>query len=101
MQQVQTTFGDRDDVHNRMHNLGFGLLAVLFYGLGLVMTFYFTAALVLFELIYVFVIRRFEYKQALLRKPVFKFTSHFVLSIGVLLLIVSMSQFFLGNLFIR
>lgn len=99
MQHVYTTtVGDRDDVHNRIHNLGLGLLAMLFFGLDSIMTFYFTAAVVLFELTHVLFIRRFEYRQSFLRTRLFKVISILTIAIGVLLLILSMSQFFLGNI---
>lgn len=101
MQHVQTTVGDRDDVHNRIHNFGLGSLAMLFFGFQMIMTFYFTAALILFELVHVLIIRRFEYEQSFLRNRLFKVASHTVLSFGVFLLILSMSQFFLGNVMIR
>ncbi|WP_214825064.1 hypothetical protein [Exiguobacterium algae] len=101
MQHVQTTVGDRDDVHNRIHNLGLGLLSVGFFGFHMIMTFYFTAAVLLFELVHVFFIRRFEYGQSFLRNRLFNVTSHIVLSIGVLLFILSMSHFFLGNVMIQ
>jgi len=49
MQHVQTaTVGDRDDVHNRIHNFGLGVLAMLFFGFGSIMTFYFTAAVLIY-----------------------------------------------------
>ena len=92
-----TTVGDRDDVHNRIHNLGLGLLTMLFFGLGSIMTFSFTAAVLLFEVTHVLFIRRFEYRHAFLRTRVFKATSLAAGAIGVLLLILSMSQFFLGT----
>lgn len=101
MQHIQTTVGDRDDVHNRIHNFGLGFLAMLFFGLQMIMTFYFTAAVLLFELIHVVFIRRFEYEQSFLRNRLFKLTSHAVLSVGVVLFMLSMSQFFLGNVMIR
>lgn len=99
MQHVQTTtVGDRDDVHNRIHNLGLGLLAMLFFGLGSIMTFYFTAAVLLFELIHVLLVRRFEYRNAFLRSRFFKTFSLMIVTTGVLLVILSMSQFFMGNI---
>lgn len=101
MQHVQMTVGDRDDVHNRIHSFGLGILAMLFFGFHIMMTFYFTAAVILFELVHVLIIRRFEYGHSFLRSRVFKVTSHLMLSLGVLLLILSMSQFFLGNVMIR
>ncbi|WP_215143688.1 hypothetical protein [Exiguobacterium qingdaonense] len=101
MQHIQTTVGDRDDVHNRIHNFGLGILAMLFFSFHIMMTFYFTAAVILFELVHVLLIRRYEYSHTFLRSNVFKITSHLILSIGVLLLILSMSQFFLGNVMIR
>ncbi|UTT43906.1 hypothetical protein [Exiguobacterium aurantiacum] len=98
MQHVQTTtVGDRDDVHNRIHNLGLGLLAMLFFGLGSIMTFYFTAAVLLYEVVHVLLIRRFEYRQAFLRSRSFKLISLVAVATGVLLFIISMSQFFMGN----
>ncbi|MGE9213888.1 MULTISPECIES: hypothetical protein [Exiguobacterium] len=98
MQHVQTaTVGDRDDVHNRIHNLGLGLLAMLFFGLGSIMTFYFTAAVLLYEVVHVLLIRRFEYRQAFLRSRLFKIISLVAVATGVLLFILSMSQFFMGN----
>ncbi|OGX80045.1 hypothetical protein A6395_03630 [Exiguobacterium sp. SH31] len=99
MQHVQTTtVGDRDDVHNRIHNLGLGLLTMLFFGLGSIMTFYFTAAVLLFELVHVLLVRRFEYRNTFLRSRLFKAISLTVVATGVLLFILSMSQFFMGNI---
>ncbi|WP_214706618.1 MULTISPECIES: hypothetical protein [unclassified Exiguobacterium] len=98
MQHVQTaTVGDRDDVHNRIHNFGLGLLAMLFFGLGSIMTFYFTAGVLLYEVVHVLLIRRFEYRQAFLRSRLFKIISLAAVATGVLLFILSMSQFFMGN----
>lgn len=98
MQHVQTTtVDDRDDVHNRIHNLGLGVLTMLFFGLGSIMTFYFTAAVLLFEFIHVLLIRRFEYRLAFLRSRLFKSASVVVVATGVVLLILSMSTFFFGN----
>ncbi|TCI68658.1 MULTISPECIES: hypothetical protein [unclassified Exiguobacterium] len=98
MQHVQTaTVGDRDDVHNRIHNFGLGVLAMLFFGFGSIMTFYFTAAVLIYEVVHVLFIRRFEYRHAFLRTRLFKATSLAAVAVGVLLLILSMSQFFLGN----
>lgn len=98
MQHVQTaTVSDRDDVHNRIHNFGLGLLAMLFFGFGSIMTFYFTAAVLIYEVVHVLLIRRFEYRQAFLRSRLFKIISWTAVTTGVLLFIVSMSQFFMGN----
>lgn len=98
MQHVQTaTVNDRDDVHNRIHNFGLGLLAMVFFGFGSIMTFYFTAAVLLYEMIHVLLIRRLEYRQAFLRGRLFKIVSFVTFAVGVFLLIISMSQFFMGN----
>ncbi|RHB51649.1 hypothetical protein [Exiguobacterium sp. AM39-5BH] len=98
MQHVKTTTAsDRDDIHNRIHNLGLGVLAVLFFGIGSIMTFYFTAAVLVYEVVHVLLIRRFEYRQTFLRSRFFKIVSLTTITTGVILFILSMSQFFMGN----